>query len=108
MLGRPHRENNKHHSDAMLLAGRVKQFREGLDLSQEALARAADISVYTVSKLEQGSRVDLSVFTVDALARALDTTVDDLLHGSERSQTPTETQPPAQDNSARSKRASTA
>jgi transcriptional regulator with XRE-family HTH domain len=107
MLGRPHREDNEHHFDAMLLVGKVKWLRQELGFTQETLAQAAGVSVYTVSKLEQGGRVDLSVFTVDALARALNTTVDDLLHGSRNSQTLSEAQPDGRGNFVRPKQART-
>ncbi len=64
-----------------MLADRIKALREQLDLSQEELAQTAGLSVYTVSRLERGERVDPSVFTVDALAQELGTTIDELLHG---------------------------
>ncbi len=108
MLARPNRKDDEQHSNTKHLARRVTQMRTALGFSQEVLARKAGLSVYTVSKIEQERSIKASVFTVDALARALDTTVDDLLHGSERNQAPVEAQSAKQDNSARSKRAQTA
>ena len=49
---------------------RLKQLRDKAGLTQEALARAAGISVSAVSKLEQ-TAIDPSWSTVQALARAL-------------------------------------
>lgn len=81
-MGRPSREISKNIQRAKLLADRIKVLRQLVDLSQEQLAQSAGLSVYTVSRLERSERVDPSVFTVDALAQALGTTVDELLHGS--------------------------
>lgn len=79
-MGRPRRETSKNLQQAKLLADRIRTLRNRLHLSQEQLAHDAGLSVYTISRLERGERVDPSVFTVDALAQALDTTVDGLLH----------------------------
>jgi transcriptional regulator with XRE-family HTH domain len=48
----------------------LKELREAAGMSQEALARAANISTSAVSKLEQ-KLVDPGWLTVQALARAL-------------------------------------
>ena len=48
----------------------LRMLREKAGLSQEALARAANISVSAVSKLERGG-IDPSWSTVQALAKAL-------------------------------------
>jgi DNA-binding XRE family transcriptional regulator len=80
-MGRPRRESSKNLKQAKLLADRIKALRNRLNLTQEQLAQKSGLSVYTISRLERGERVDPSVFTVDALAQKLDTTVDGLLHG---------------------------
>jgi transcriptional regulator with XRE-family HTH domain len=49
---------------------RLKELREAAGLTQESLARAADVSVSSVSKLEQRD-LDPAWSTVQALARAL-------------------------------------
>jgi transcriptional regulator with XRE-family HTH domain len=49
---------------------RLKELREAKGLTQEALARAAEVSVSSVSKLEQRD-LDPSWSTVQALAAAL-------------------------------------
>jgi transcriptional regulator with XRE-family HTH domain len=79
-MGRPRRETSKNLQQAKLLANRIKALRNRRNLTQEKLAQNAGLSVYTISRLERGEKVDPSVFTVDALAQALDTTVDGLLH----------------------------
>ncbi|MHB1731914.1 MAG: helix-turn-helix domain-containing protein [Ferrimicrobium acidiphilum] len=81
-MGRPRRETSKNLQQAKLLADRIKALRNRLHLTQEELAHDAGLSVYTISKLERGERVDPSVFTMNALAQALNTTIDELLHGS--------------------------
>ncbi len=80
-MGRPSRETSTNLQRAKLLADRIKALRNRRNLTQEQLAQKSGISVYTISRLERGERVDPSVFTVDALAQKLDTTVDELLHG---------------------------
>jgi len=80
-MGRPSRESSKNLKQAKLLADRIKALRNRLNLTQEQLSQKSGISVYTISRLERGERVDPSVFTVDALAQTLGTTVDGLLHG---------------------------
>ena len=80
-MGRPSRETSTNLQRAKLLADRIKALRNRRNLTQEQLAQKSGISVYTISRLERGERVDPSVFTVDALAQILDTTVDELLHG---------------------------
>jgi transcriptional regulator with XRE-family HTH domain len=49
---------------------RLKELREKAGLTQEGLARAADISLSSVSKLEQNP-TDPSWSTVQSLAKAL-------------------------------------
>ena len=59
---------------AIGLGKRLKELREAKGLSQEGLARAAGISVSSVSKLEQQkgeSGQDPTWSTIQALARAL-------------------------------------
>jgi transcriptional regulator with XRE-family HTH domain len=59
---------------AMHFGERLRELREAAGLSQEALARAADVSTSTVSKLEQRA-ADPSWSTVQALAKALGVSV---------------------------------
>ncbi|WP_298944635.1 helix-turn-helix transcriptional regulator [uncultured Microbacterium sp.] len=65
--------------DANHLASSVRQVRRKARLTQEALAQRAGISISTVRNLEQGVVVDPGVFQVAAIARALETSIDELL-----------------------------
>lgn len=60
------------------LSVRIKQLRERNKLTQSQLADRAHLSSFTVSKLEQGKIQDPSFFTILALSRALNTTLDQL------------------------------
>ena len=57
---------------------RLRAVREARGLSLEAVARAAAMSPSTLSRLETGKR-RLAVDHLAPLARALETTVDELL-----------------------------
>jgi transcriptional regulator with XRE-family HTH domain len=48
-------------------------------MSQQALAMAAGLSISIVSQMEQGTKTDPRISTVQALARALNTTVENLV-----------------------------
>jgi len=65
------------------LGSRVRGRRQALELSQEALARRADIGVMHLSKIErQGAIADPRVSTVAKLAKALGCSIDSLVFGS--------------------------
>ena len=59
-----------------MIAGNIKKFRIELKLTQEALARKADLSYNTIIKLESGAsptpRIDTLVKVADALEISLD------------------------------------
>ncbi len=55
---------------------RLKELRASADMTQEAVARAADVSLATVAKLERGE-TDPTWNTVRALAKALGVSVAD-------------------------------
>ena len=63
------------------LGDRIRQLREERGMSQEALARAAGLSVGVVTKLERtkGRQQDVRLGTAVALADALGVTVDELI-----------------------------
>ncbi|MBP3959590.1 helix-turn-helix transcriptional regulator [Gemmata sp. G18] len=63
-------------------AGRLKRLRKRAGMTQEALARAANVSNATVAKLEQGLG-DPTWNTVVALARALGVSVAEFDEGGE-------------------------
>ena len=64
------------------LGKRVRALRRRLDLTGVELARKADISVATVSKIEHGT-ISTSLSTLDALARALRVPIAELFAGTE-------------------------
>ena len=61
------------------LAKKVKQLREKLGLSQEKLARLADVSNNTIINIEAGKQDNPTIDTLKKVAKALDTTVEDLI-----------------------------
>ena len=60
------------------LGERLRHFRESADLTQEALAHAANIGRVTLVRLEQGNQSP-RFKTLDAIAQALGRPVEDLL-----------------------------
>ena len=61
------------------LAKKVKQLRERLDLSQEKLARLAEVSNNTIINVEAGKQDNPTVDTLRKIAKALNVPVEDLL-----------------------------
>ena len=57
---------------------KIKQFREKLGLTQEALAQASGVGRVTIALLESGATKNASSKTLIALAKALHTTIDEL------------------------------
>jgi len=55
---------------------RLRARREELGLTQEGLSKLAGVHWSTVARIEEGKRSDISASVADALARALQTTVD--------------------------------
>lgn len=62
-----------------MLAENIKKYRKKLKLTQEALARKADISYNTITKLESGRITDPRMETLKKLASALDVSIDTLV-----------------------------
>jgi len=63
----------------MSIAKNIKKFRKEKGLTQEALARKADISYNTIIKLETGGIKDPRVSTLKKITDALNITIDELL-----------------------------
>jgi|SRR5215208_1241064 len=63
----------------MDLGPRVRERRSALGISQEQLARRADVSLNAVHKLEMGKITDPHFSTLSAIAAGLQTTVADLV-----------------------------
>ena len=57
---------------------KLKQIREQRHMTQEQLANASGISRATICLLEAGTEHNASMKTLLSLARALDTTVDNI------------------------------
>jgi transcriptional regulator with XRE-family HTH domain len=57
----------------------VKKLREKLDISQEKLARLADVSNNTVVNIEAGKQDNPTIETLKKVANALQVGVDDLI-----------------------------
>lgn len=63
-----------------MLADKVKRQRIRKKLSQEKLARLADISYNTIVKIETGSTSNPGVKTISKIAKVLGVTVDTLIN----------------------------
>ncbi len=61
------------------LARKVKQLRERLGLSQEKLARLADVSNNTIVNIEAGKQDNPTIDTLKKVAKALDVSVEELI-----------------------------
>ena len=69
----------------MGIGERIKEARKRAGLSQEEVARRADIGVFSVSRLERGEVTDPHISTLENLARALGVSVLYLYAGEEES-----------------------
>jgi transcriptional regulator with XRE-family HTH domain len=56
-----------------------KKLREAKGLSQEKLARLADVANNTLIKMESGENQNPTLDTLKKVAKALDVSVDDLI-----------------------------
>lgn len=65
--------------NAAALGERIRRRRKELGLTAKALARAAGLSASYLSQLEHGKHAQPSLDVLGALARALETTLDELL-----------------------------
>jgi len=61
------------------LAKNVKRLREAKGLSQEKLARLADVANNTLIKMETGENKNPTLKTLKRVAKALEVSVDDLI-----------------------------
>ena len=60
------------------LANNIKKLREAKGLSQEKLARLADVANNTIIKIEGGKNQNPTFDTLKKIAKALDISIDDL------------------------------
>ncbi|MDD3735490.1 MAG: helix-turn-helix transcriptional regulator [Candidatus Pacebacteria bacterium] len=61
------------------LGKKIKKLRTDLGLSQDELARKADVPYTTLTKIETGVIKKPSVYVVAKIAKALGVSVDDLI-----------------------------
>lgn len=61
------------------LAKKVKQLREELGLSQEKLARLADVSNNTIINIEAGKQNNPTIETLKKITNALNASIEDLI-----------------------------
>jgi len=57
----------------------LKKIREEKGLSQDRLAKLADVANNTIIKIEQGENVNPTLDTLKKIAKALDVKVDNLI-----------------------------
>ncbi|KUJ96851.1 MAG: Helix-turn-helix domain protein [Desulfonauticus sp. 38_4375] len=61
------------------LGKKIKKLRTGLGLSQDELARKADVPYTNLTKMKTGVIKKPSVYVVAKIAKALNITLDDLI-----------------------------
>jgi len=61
------------------LSTNLKKLREKKGLSQDRLAKLADIANNTIIKIEQGTNVNPRLDTLKKIAKALEVSVDNLI-----------------------------
>ena len=57
----------------------IRRYRQDKEMSQEALARAANLSLPTIVKIESGETPNPSIDTVQKIAKAFSVSIDDLM-----------------------------
>ncbi len=57
----------------------LKKMREQKGLSQDRLAKLADVANNTIIKIEQGENINPTLDTLKKIAKALDVKVDELI-----------------------------
>ena len=66
-------------SNNQSLSKNIKKLREAKGLSQEKLARLADVANNTLIKMETGENKNPTLETLKKVAQALEVSVDDLI-----------------------------
>jgi len=61
------------------LSKNLKKLREKKGLSQDRLAKLADVANNTIIKIEQGENINPTLDTLKKVAKALEVSVDDLI-----------------------------
>ena len=63
----------------MVESSKIKRLREKLGLSQEKLARLADVSNNTIINIEAGKQQNPTIETLKKIANALNVPIEDLI-----------------------------
>jgi len=63
----------------MVESSKIKRTREKLGLSQEKLARLADVSNNTIINIEAGKQRNPTIDTLKKIAKALNVPIEDLI-----------------------------
>ncbi len=66
-------------STSQNLANNIKKLREAKGLSQEKLARLADVANNTLIKMESGENQNPTLNSLKKVAKALEISIDDLI-----------------------------
>jgi transcriptional regulator with XRE-family HTH domain len=66
-------------STSQNLSNNIKRLRKAKGLSQEKLARLADVANNTLIKMESGENKNPTLETLKKVAKALEVSVDDLI-----------------------------
>lgn len=61
------------------LSNNLKKLREKRGLSQDRLAKLADVANNTIIKIEQGENINPTLETLKKVAKALEVSVDELI-----------------------------
>lgn len=62
-----------------IISKKLRKMREAKGLSQEKLARMADVANNTIIKIETGKNQNPTLDTLKKIAKALEVSVDDLI-----------------------------
>ncbi len=62
-----------------MLSENIKRIRQKKDLSQDKLAKLADVTHTTLVKIESGANENPTIKTLKKIADALEVTIDELL-----------------------------
>jgi len=62
-----------------MLAGNLRKLREKKGLSQDRLAKLADVANNTIIKIEQGENKNPTLETLNKIAKALEISIDELI-----------------------------
>ena len=66
-------------SKTTTIAKNIKKYRKERGLSQDKLARLADVAHATIIKIESGANKNPTIETLSKIAKALGVAVDDLI-----------------------------